>query len=37
MRREERGGEEGDALIDGCMSHTLAPPPKGGRKGVGQP
>ena len=28
MRREERGGEEGNVLMDGGMSHTL--PPKGG-------
>ena len=39
IRDEKRrgGGEEGNALVDGCRSHTLSPPPKGGRKGVGQP
>ena len=38
MRREERGGEEGDALMDGWMyePHPCSPP-KGGSKGVGQP
>ena len=26
MRREERGGEDGNVLMDGCMSHTLPSP-----------
>ena len=34
MSREERGGKEGNVLMDGGMSHAL--PPKGGGKGVGQ-
>ena len=37
MRREERGGEEGDALMDGCMSHTLSPPLRGEERVWGSP
>ena len=37
MRREERGGEEGNALVDGCMSHTLSPPLRGEERVWGSP
>ena len=37
MGREESGGEEGDALMDGCMSHTLSPPLRGEERVWGSP
>ena len=37
MRREEGGGEEGNALVDGCRSHTLSPPPRGEERVWGSP